>query len=240
MQYEPDDRTMRKEREGINNLSLRDSQEVLAVDGPANCATVYVAVDPQVPGVYRVDLVAELFGVRNLIASAFVEGGFMGPCINVTGFNVDGWHVEMRAAVEAANKMNVRAGIQAGRGCSGFAVIVPPSLLCPPGGTPAELLTPPPAPWTREAGLWNVHTNVTEGVDATLVAGERVHGITVFAAGVPGDPDATISISLCGGQQQIIEVPAGTSFSLDPNGNLEGPGTITFANFLAWTVQTVR
>lgn len=230
---------LRQQADRIVGLPLEfPGDEKLAVDSPASCCTVYVAVN-RTPGleaaIVRVNLIADLFGTRELVASAFLPQGFRGPCIVVTGMQVDGWHVQFQAT---SSRVVLKAGIQAMRGCAGFAIAVPPTLLCPdPALTPLALLDPNPMPWTPTNGLWGLHTDDDEGVDAELVAGERVLGLTMLAD--PG-ADGQIEIDLCGGPRDTIIVPAGSSYELEPGGNLEGPGTITFANFLSWTVHTVR
>lgn len=226
----------RQEKAEITGLPLGgDGDEHLSVDGPSGCATVYVAVNERPSGLVRVNLWAALFGSRALVASAFVPSGFRGPIITVTGLQVDGWHVTFQGSPA---DLRLKSGIQAGEGCSGFAVGVPPRFQCAPGGTPAAMTALNPAPWTREQGLWTLHTDEAgANADANLVAGERVTGITMIASAAA---DGTIDIDACGGARPLITVPAGSAYELDPGGNLHGPGTITFTDFQAWTVQTLR
>ena len=235
---EEDRQALRQEREDISGLPLTgDGDEQLAVDSPSACATVYVGVDTRPIGIVRVNLFAELFGVRQLVASAFAPSGFKGVAIVVTGMQVDGWHVTFQATNPT---MNVKAGIQAGRGCSGFSVFVPPGLLARnpnPDGSDLGLFARNPAPFNRAQGLQRIDTNVLSGNVSTLVAGERVQGFTVAAMAAL---DANVAIVDRGGIRPIIVVPAGEQLHDDFDGNLEGPGTITFSNFLSWIVQTVR
>ena len=227
----------KQELDQITGLPLRDpGDEHLAIVGPSSCATVFVAVDSLLTGLVRVNLFAELFGVRDLVASAFVPNGFRGVAIVVTGMQVDGWHVTFQAT---SPLINMKAGLQVGCGCSGFSIEVPPSLLAPENteDIPPELLIRNPMPYTRRQGLFAQYTDALGTLNAvTLRKGERVVGGTMLANGLGG----TVVMTLNGTLWPTVTVPPGAGYEFDDLGNLEGPGTITFANFLSWVVHTVR
>lgn len=87
-------------REGVTGLPLEPLIETalsLRADGKTGAYDslgVYVAVNPTTPPqVVRVDLVAELRGIRSHIVSAFLPSGFRGPVFAVAGFMADAWHL---------------------------------------------------------------------------------------------------------------------------------------------------
>jgi hypothetical protein len=168
----PDAAPVKKERDQIIGLPLATPDEVLTIDGDFNSATVYAAVDQQTPGIVRVDLSAELLGIRRVVASAFVVQGWNGPIITATGIAVDGWHVSAAASSPA---VRLKVGISARRCCSGFGVFVPSELLVFPlafvgegGQTVIDGLngittgTKPPGifPWGNRQGQYALQTNV--------------------------------------------------------------------------------
>lgn len=229
------DPELRQEKDQITGLPLDgDGDEYLAVDSPSGCATVYAAV-PRAPiGDVRVNLYAALFGVRELVASAMLAPGFKGACIEATGIQVDGWHVTFNSTNPA---QVIRAGIQAGRGCSAFAVNVPQRLQIPPSiDTPPALYARNVAPQGRLDGLPSVYTEAG-GATVALRSGERVLAIAAKAnALLP----MTITLILPMDVNQLITVDPGDSYRLEPGGSIGGPGTIDFVNADRFTVYTVR
>lgn len=232
---------VKRELDQISGLPVAgDGDEKLQITGDTACASLFVGVDNQVIGVVRANLWAQLYGVRQLVASAFMVNGFRGLAIDVTGLPCDSWHVTFLAS---SPRINVKGGLIASCGCSAFSVNVPPSLLCPlpatdpDNPTPLSMLVKNPMPFGGKRGLLNIYSSVVHGNTATLVEGERVLSYTVAAV---DDADATIDIALCGGSRETIDVPAGEQFTDDPESNLEGAGTITFSNWLSWVVETVR
>lgn len=234
------DPALRQERDDIGGLSLDgEGEEFLAVDSPSGCATVYVSNPaPSILGGnsdVRVNLYGGLFGVRQHIASALVPGGFKGAVIQATGIQVDGWHVTFNGASSA---QRIRAGLQAGRGCSAFAVNVPQRLQQPPAGdTPPALLRRNLAPLGRTDGLPSVYTEAG-GAVVTLRDGERVLAIAAKADAVLA---MTIDLSaLLLDVNQLITVDPGDSYRLEPGSSIGGPGPIIFTNAARFTVYTVR
>jgi len=183
---QPDAAPVKAERDQIVGLPLVTPDEVLTIDGDFNSATVYAAIDAQTPGVVRVELHAELLGVRRLIASAFVVAGFTGPAISVTGIAVDGWHV---MAVASSGAVRLKVGIAARRCCSGFAVFVPPELLTLPigaigddneviaalnGVASLEGNRPVIFPWGGRQGQYHLFTSNADTSSIDFLPGSRV------------------------------------------------------------------
>lgn len=222
----------RVERDQITGLSLTSTDAVLSLDSSAddpesdvlNSATVYVSVDNAggtgpAAGIIRVVLQAELLGQRQTIASAFVVPGFRGAVINVSGINVDGWHVVMQAT---NSQLVCKAAIAAKHCCAGFEVFVPPELLQIPvdqGAVELELLAlfnPPPVPFGREQGQYFVSSDNGGAGSFAFLPGSRMTHLLVRAGGM----DASIDLNMPQGQVQTLEIDGGDDVDIFPNGNL--------------------
>lgn len=147
-------------KEGATALpleALKNEILTLRADGKAKCAfdsvAVYVGVNPQTPAqVVRVDLVAELRGIRSHIASAFLPTGFRGPVFLASGFMADSWHL-LAAATDS--RVVVKASMQSCEcGTGGPGIQVPPLLgEFPINSSPlnlqeaAPMIDPPMAPF---------------------------------------------------------------------------------------------
>jgi len=222
----------RVERDQITGLSLVNTDAVLSLDAGAdsesdvlNSATVYVSVDntgqtgPAL-GIIRVVLQAELLGQRQTIASAFVVPGFHGIAINVSGLNVDGWHVVMQST---NSLLRCKAALAGKHCCAGFELFVPPELTDVPvdqGAVELELLAlfnPPPTPFGRQNGQYFVVSDNGGAAAAfDFLPGSRITHLLVRAGGM----DATVDMIEPRGQSQVLEIDAGDDIDIFPNGNL--------------------
>ena len=223
----------RAERDQITGLSLTSTDAVLSLDSGddspesdvLNSATVYVSVDNSggtgpAAGIIRVVLQAEVLGQRQTIASAFVVPGFHGAVINVSGINVDGWHVVM----QSTNPLLVcKAAIAAKHCCAGFEVFVPPELLQIPldqGAVELQLLAlfnPAPTPFGREQGQYFVSSDNSGAAGTfTFLPGSRMTHMLVRAGGM----DASVDLNSPQGLTQTVEIDGGDDIDIFPNGNL--------------------
>ena len=140
---------MKAHAENVRGLPIDfPGREILSVpfdsDESSTCSVYVDAPFEGVPAVYRFNLFAELLGIRQHIASAFVQNvpkSFSGLIFSVTGFLVDGWHLYAQAisqggAISATNA-TIRATMAAKPCCTDPFVRVPEPLLAFP---PAEAI----------------------------------------------------------------------------------------------------
>jgi hypothetical protein len=130
-------------------LTLRADGKTCAFDSIA----VYVGVNPQTPAqVVRVDLMAELRGIKSHIASAFLPSGFRGPVFIASGFMADCWHLY---AAATDRRVVVKAAMQSCECASGGPGVQVPAVLqeFPIDSSPlteqaaAPMISPPLAPF---------------------------------------------------------------------------------------------
>lgn len=153
---------VRKHVENVRGLPADfPGTEILAIpfdEDESSTCSVYVSTSFEgTPTVFRLNLFAELLGIRQHIASAFVANvprGFSGLVMAVTGFLVDGWHLYAQAAtsggVSSANA-TIRATMAARPCCTDPFVRVPEPLLALPlaeliAGNVADMIDPPMLP----------------------------------------------------------------------------------------------
>jgi len=78
------------------------------------------------PAVVRLNLFSELSGIRQHVASCFLNSGDTGEFISVTGHLADSWHVTGQAS---APQQDVRVSLVSTGCCATPAVVVQPSAL---------------------------------------------------------------------------------------------------------------
>ena len=195
-------------------------------------------------GVARLNLFAELFGIREHVASAFIVAGDPpASIINVSGHVVDSWHLLVQTSGADARPRVAMAS----QDCCGEPQVRvnkanlnrPP----PPTGESGpkftlEMLDPAMVPWGRENGQYNLFNDTAEAgpVTFTLDAGARVTRIEVIADG----GGATVAITdRLGFALDSFIVPADQQVELFVRGDLAA-ASVTYTGISYITVETVR
>jgi hypothetical protein len=200
-----------------------------------SCVTVYAAVPARsgLGGLVRINLFASLLNVRSFVASAIVPVNFTGPVISASGILADAYSVYLQAT---APELEGYIALRADTCCAEPKVLVPVALQNPeiPEDQPVAslLVAEPMAPWQVTTGRYVVFTEVTTpGGVVTLGEGERVLSLALRSAAL---------VNPFGTGPRVFAVQANEAGRLEPLGTMVGPGTLTFANFLHFGVETVR
>lgn len=219
----------------------RQETEIIACDANdvASCVSVYLSTSPHGRGLVellRINVYADLMGIRSLLGSAFVTPPFRGLVLTAAGFAADAFHVTAQALSADTVIDAVSIGIEPC--CSTPGVLIPRELQNPPpeGGI-LFVGQPLPEPLTPGNGLYEVITEVG-GFGPELPRGQRVLRIVAQADDAPAV--GTIDLDLNGRTQNTITIAGGTSLEVLPNGNLVGPAEIGFTNVVRFVIETVR
>lgn len=222
---------MRAHVENVRGLPIGPfpGREILAIpfDGDESSAcSVYVdAPFEGTPAAYRLNLFTELLGIRQHIASAFVQNvprPFSGLIITATGFLCDGWHLFAQAvsqggAFPIANA-TIRATMAAKACCTDPFVRVPEPLLSIPGGEALgayapDFLFPAVTPLGGPNGQILVFSVTADAPASPLVflPGSRLVELQLLGAG-PGN--LSVDLFEPTGTSQNVTVAPGTLFSM--------------------------
>ncbi len=196
-------------------------------------------------GVARINLFAELFGVREHVGSAFVVAGAPpASIITVSGHVVDSWHVLVQAT---GSDLRPRIAIASQDCCGESRVRVNKNNLTPPPELATEvsfndqMILPPMVPWGRENGqyvLFTADNNVGPTVQ-TFAPGSRLTRVEIIAAAAA---DAVVSFTDQFGVISLIPtitVPMGEQVELFVNGDIV-VGSVTFSDISFLAVEMVR
>lgn len=225
---------------GIETVSLPSRAEP---DQEYSCASVYVATPRRggvAAGLFRVNLFASLFGIRRLVASAFVPLNFTGHVISAAGILADSFDVYVQASDPT---IEIFVALRADTCCATPGVLVPVELQNPGAGNApapefATLIQENPAPLQVETGLYELRSEDTDpGLTVTIAEGQRVLSVAARASGVAV---GTVEIDTQTFAAVDLEIEPGESLAIDPKGALVGPATITFSNVIHFIVETVR
>lgn len=194
--------------------------------------------------VVRLNLFAELFGVREHVASAFVLAGAPpASVINVSGHVVDGWHLLAHSTSPQAALRCTMASMPC---CGPPRVRVnkdninPPPAALDDAATLLQFDAPPMVPWGRENGRYNQQSVVNVGGGGTTITFDRGARITHMLLIADAAVDATYTIR--DEHATVIEtgvVPMGERAEWFPNGDLRALD-VTVANVVYFLVETVN
>lgn len=206
--------------------------------GPYGCVTVYGRVDGKVPGVVRFNLFAELFGVRSLVASAFVGDGEGGVLMTAQGIVADRWSLTGQASSPA---IKLRGALISTRGCAHVGVRVPtPFRFNRLENTSAELVGPDAAPLEVDTGVPEFRTIAAPGPGFVIQfsPGERlIYGEVKADDGAAG----SFTVRQPDTSSQVVSLDAGQTW----RSNAQGAGLIgvrwdTFVNVSNGHLLSVR
>ncbi len=196
-------------------------------------------------GVARINLFAELLGIREHVASAFVVAGASpSSVINVSGHVVDSWHVLVQAT---AADLRPRVAM-ASQDCCGEPRVrvnknnlTPPPLLSVETAFNDQMILPPMVPWGRENGQYVLFTadNDAGPTLETFPPGSRLTRVEIIAA---AGADAVVTFRDQFGVQSLIptiNVPQGEQVELFVNGDTI-VGSVTFSDISYFAVELVR
>ncbi len=196
-------------------------------------------------GVARINLFAELFGVREHVASAFVVAGAApASIITVSGHVVDSWHVLVQAT---GGDLRPRIAIASQDCCGEPRVRVNKNNLTPPPelatevAFDAQMILPPMVPWGRENGQYVLFTadNDAGPTVETFPPGSRLTRVEIIAA---AGADASIAFADQFGVVSLIPaitVPMGEHVELFVNGDIV-VASVTFSNITYIATELVR
>lgn len=217
----------------VSDIPFERPKDVVSLpleDGPnTSLVTLYVELASTAPNVVAVRLESELLGTRELIATAAIPPGFAGIAAIATGIVADGWHASAHGVLRQA-ALTCKLGARPC--CSGHRVVVPAALTT--RLTPRLKTTVPTAhlPLNRTEGSYNAVVGAAGSLP--IAATERVTRIVAIS-----DP-AGAGGSLSGLGMAILNWPAGQAVEFRPNGNAEGPRTLTFAGTTYYQVELVN
>ena len=215
-------------------LSPAEARTVVSVplpDGPnSSLATLYAQLEPTVvaPTQVAVQLVAELLGIRQIVATVAIPPGYSGIVAIATGIVADCWHGDAYGVLQRGSlqmKLAVRPC------CSGFNVSVPAELTTRLVPRRDPSIPAPCMPLVRNEGAYNVVTDTAPDVLA-IAETERVLRVVAISDANPG--------GLSGLGMSILHWPANTEVIFEPRGNAEGPRSLSFTNVNYWQVETVH
>lgn len=229
---------------GVEVLAIPRSPDQKERDLNSGQVQIYATVPNQgVAGVVRLNLFAELLGVRQHVASAFVQAGAPpSSVIVVSGHCVDGWHLLAQAT---SPKLTLRATIGSMKCCAEPRVRVNKDNINPPPFAGPELaqfgtqfVDPAMAPWGRENGQYEQFNLIADAgpTETTFSQGARVTHMLFHpqAGGGTYSFENEFGVPIEGGG-----VPAGTVAELFPNGDLRA-GSIVTTGVDLLIVETVR
>lgn len=195
-------------------------------------------------GIIRVNLFAELLGVRDHVASAFVTPGAPPAALIVaTGFVVDGWHLYAQSTV---SPIWLRATMASQECCASPRVRVKKNNLIPPSEIvdinpeiTANFITPALVPWGRENGLHNAQSvNAIGPGGATITLTPRSR-ITHVLAQTDGNGSVFEFLDEFGNTIETFTIAQAERIELFPHGDLQA-AAVNISNVDFLIVESVR
>lgn len=216
--------------------SLADKQGVLT------CISAWGDVPKGLPGspeLVRLNLFAELFGIQQHVASAFMLGGQSGLIFDVAGIPADAWYVYAQCA---NNRTKVRVSMQGQTGCSQLSIRVPARLRTTQHSSgvpefndlPPQLTQDPFGPLETETGFYRTFAGAGGGV-VNVPSGSRV-----LRASFKNDADGLVTIK--DGQQGTVQLSMDDDdvTVIEPRGTMAGPIEFTMPAGTLYVIETVR
>lgn len=210
--------------------------------GVLTCISAWGGVDKALPGspeLVRFNLYAELFGIQQLIASAFVTGGQHGLLFDVAGIPADAWYVY---AQTTNNRTKVRVSMQGQCGCSQLSIRVPARFRTTQhsAGTPEfsdlppDLTRDPFAPLETETGFYRAFSGSAGGIVNVPLESR------VLRASFKNDTDGLVTIK--DGQQNLVQLVMDDDdvTVIEPRGTMAGPVEFTMPVGTLYVIETVR
>jgi len=210
--------------------------------GVLTCISAWGGVPKGLPGspeLVRLNLFAELFGVQQHIASAFVLGGQEGLIFDVAGIPADAWYVYAQCA---NNRTKVRVSMQGQTGCSQLSIRVPARFRTTQHSSgvpefsdlPPELTRDPFGPLETETGYFRAFSGAAGGV-VNVPLGSRV-----LRASFKNDADVLVTVK--DGQQNSFQLSLDDDdvTVIEPRGTMAGPIEFTMPLGTLYVIETVR
>jgi hypothetical protein len=228
------DPTFKAEVGNVGHLSPTEAQNVVTVQMPggpnASLAALFAQLAPTVrtPTQVAVQLVAEVLGMQQVVATAALPAGYSGLVAVATGIVADAWHGRAYGVLERGS-LDMRLATRPC--CSGFRVAVPAILTTRLTPRLKSAVPAPCLPLVRHEGAYECVTLTAPNVVA-IAETERVLRVVAISDGNQG--------GLSGFGSAILHWPPQTEVIFEPRGNVEGPRNLTFTNITYAQVEIVH